>query len=101
MMNMPSGRWSNSYTEPTQNICEQALPRVCKINLGKNLILFKILTKLLDNWAPAKNSDERGQRVDCPMGWTSVDGEGCLRAFSDAVTWYEGKSHTYNLKMIF
>ena len=33
-MNMPSGRWSNSYTQPTQNICEQSLPRVCKINLG-------------------------------------------------------------------
>ena len=34
LMNMPSGRWSNSYTQPTQNICEQLLPRVCKINLG-------------------------------------------------------------------
>ena len=35
------------------------------------------------------------------MGWTSVDGEGCLRAFSDAVTWYEGKAHAYYLKLIF
>ena len=75
-MNLPYGHWGIDGADN----CEMRLPYVCKRNM--------------DNVDPNDIEDNRGDPMDCPVGWTTMEtSHHCYKPFPEKVDWFTAEGN--------